>query len=301
MSRLRGIIPPLATPLAGPDELDTQGLRRLLDHVVAGGVHGVFILGTTGECASLSYRLRYELVTAASDHLAGKVPLLVGVTDSSPVESIALAKHAKSCGAAAVVAAPPYYFPITQRDLATHFERLAEELPLPLYLYNMPSCTKAVIELSTYERCAKLPNVIGIKDSGGDYNEFLKLLPLRKLRPDWSLFVGPERFTADSVMAGGDGGVNGGSNVAPALLVAMFNAADRKDEADLAKQRALVQQLGKIYEVGDDFLAVSRGVKCALAHLGICNDRMAPPFHAYDELRRAEVRGVLQHLGLLPR
>src|SRR6186713_1326422 len=128
---LRGIVPPVVTPLADRDRLDRAAFSRLIERMFDGGVAGLFVLGTTGEAPALDYRLRYELVEAAAEIIAGRVPLLVGVTDPSLTESLDLAKPSAGCGAAAIVAAPPYYFPLQQRDLVRYFALLAEESPLP--------------------------------------------------------------------------------------------------------------------------------------------------------------------------
>src|SRR5215470_3994533 len=110
-SPLTGIIPPMVTPLRSRDELDVPGLERLIEHILSGGVSGLFILGTTGEGPSLSYRLRRELVERVCKQNKKRVPILVGITDTSFVESVSLARHSADCGADAVVAAPPYYMP----------------------------------------------------------------------------------------------------------------------------------------------------------------------------------------------
>ena len=113
---LRGIVPPMVTPLIDRDTLDRAGLERLLEHILAGGVHGLFILGTTGEGPSLSYRLRRELIDQVCRQVAGRVPVLVGITDTAYVESLNVARHAAAAGVAAVVLAPPYYMPEGNRS-----------------------------------------------------------------------------------------------------------------------------------------------------------------------------------------
>src|SRR5438874_2513017 len=99
----------MVTPLRGRDELDAAGLERLIERIMAGGVSGVFLLGTTGEGPSLSYRLRRELIAKSCALIKGRIPVLVGITDTAFVESVSLAQHAADAGAAAVVVAPPYY------------------------------------------------------------------------------------------------------------------------------------------------------------------------------------------------
>ena len=128
----KGIIPPLATPLADRDALDVAGLERLIPHVLDGGVHGLFLLGTTGEGPSLSHRLQQEFVTRCAQLVDRRAPLLVGVTDTSVEESLALCRHAADAGADAVVLAAPYYFPMHQQDLVRYVQEFAAASPLPV-------------------------------------------------------------------------------------------------------------------------------------------------------------------------
>src|SRR5271156_2982452 len=162
---LRGIIPPLVTPLRSRDELDAAGLERLTEHMLAGGVHGLFVLGTTGEAPSLSYRLRRELIEHVCRQVAGRVPVLVGITDTAFVEAAHLARFAAETGARALVLAPPYYFPNSQPELLEYVQHLAPELPLPLFLYNMPTHTKTIFEVDTVQRAMGIANIVGLKDS----------------------------------------------------------------------------------------------------------------------------------------
>src|SRR5690349_251894 len=172
----------MITPLADRDTLDVAGLERLLEHVLAGGVSGLFILGTTGEAPSLSYRLRRELIDRVCRQTASRVPILVGITDTSFVESVQLAQHAAAAGAAAVVLSTPYYFPAGQTELASYVTNIVAELPLPLMLYNMPSLTKVWFEIDTLQRLAELEQIVGMKDSSGDLAYFARLTTLKQLR-----------------------------------------------------------------------------------------------------------------------
>jgi len=170
---LHGIVPPMITPLTGRDTLDVAGLERLIEYIIKGGVHGLFILGTSGEAPSLSYKLRRELIERTCRQVKGRIPVLVGVTDTSFVESVNMARHAADSGAYAAVLAPPYYFPSGQPELAEYIERLMAEMPLPVFLYNMPMMTKMVIEPETIRRLSSQSRIIGIKDSSGDISYFV--------------------------------------------------------------------------------------------------------------------------------
>ena len=158
----------MITPLLDDNTLDLAGLERLVEHLLAGGVHGIFILGTTGEGPSLSQALRRQTIEATVRQVAGRIPVLVGITDTSIVESVYLAQFAADAGANAVVSSAPHYFRIAQPELLDYFQQLVKNLPLPLVLYNMPTLTKVNFELETVTQMLSWENVIGIKDSSGD-------------------------------------------------------------------------------------------------------------------------------------
>jgi 4-hydroxy-tetrahydrodipicolinate synthase len=296
---LHGIVPPLVTPLAGRDELDAAGFERLIDHVIDGGVDGVFILGTSGEAPGLSYRLRRECMAQACRFVRGRVPILVGITDTSLVEALALARYAAQEGAQALVTAAPYYFPAGQPELIDFVERLLPELPLPLFLYNMPQMTKTSFELETLRRLARHEGIAGIKDSSGDMDYFAGLVAVARERPDWRLFVGPEHLLLSALARGGHGGVNGGAQIDPRLFVGLHRAALCGDAPRAAALQERLLSLGRIYRIGRHASAVIKGMKCALALMGICDDRMAEPFERFHPPERERVRAVLAELGLL--
>ena len=200
---LTGIVPPLITPLQNRDALDEPGLERLIEHVLRGGVSGLFILGTTGEGPSLSYRLRREFVERTCRQVGGRVPVLVGITDTAVVEAVGLARFAADAGAAALVAAPPYYLPGGQPELREYLGHLVRELPLPLFLYNMPALTKVPFDLETVRVAMDNPRIVGLKDSSGDMAYFQGVVELLPNRPDWSLLIGPEERLLDAVLARG--------------------------------------------------------------------------------------------------
>jgi dihydrodipicolinate synthase/N-acetylneuraminate lyase len=297
---LAGIITPLVTPLLDRDTLDIVGLENLIEHVLAGGVHGIFLLGSSGEATSLSYRLRRELVELACAKIDGRVPVLVGITDTSFLGSLEVAEVARKAGADAVVLAPPYYVPLSQADLLGYFRRLVPLLPLPCFLYNMPSCTKMTIEVETAVAVAELEGVVGLKDSSGDMGYFHQLRYAFRARPEFSLLVGPEELLAESMLGGAHGGVNGGSNFAPRLYVDLFEAAGRNDFSTVKRLHEKVIQISRgIY--GADYAGgfYLRGLKSALALLGICGDVMAEPFTPLDAEGTNQVRRTLLELHFL--
>lgn len=293
-----GIIPPMITPLNNQNDLDFESTEKLIDHILNGGVHGLFILGTTGEGPSLSYEIRYELTKFACQQVNGRVPLLVGITDTSFAESVRLAEHAASWGANAVVAAPPYYFTANQQELIGYYQELAEKSPIPVFLYNMPSHTKLNFAPETVKILSEHPNITGFKDSSGDVIYFQKVLSLLKNQADFPVFVGPEEILMQTLLSGGHGGVNGGANMFPKLYVAMYEAALAKDlERMTSLQDKILQISSKLYTIGNSPAKYLKGVKCALSILGICNDALALPYKAFDADERKAVEKALNEVG----
>ncbi len=295
---LRGIIPPMVTPLSGRDVLDVAGTERLVDHLLTGGVHGIFILGTTGEAPSLSYRVRRELISLVCRQVGGRVPVLVGVTDTSYVESVQLASYAAEAGAQAVVLSAPYYFPAGQPELLEYVQDIAADMPLPTFLYNMPTHTKITFEPNTVREALQIPNVVGIKDSSAQMIYFHKLRAICADRPDFSLLVGPEELLGESVLFGAHGGVCGGANLFPKLYVELYDAAAAGNIEKVLELHAQVIRIGRtIYSVGQHGSAFIKGLKCALSCVGVCDDFMAEPFQRFRPEHRERIEGYLAELG----
>ena len=287
----------MITPLRDRDELDVAGLERLIEHILAGGVHGLFILGTTGEGPSLSYRLRSELIQRVCKQVNRRVPVLVGITDTSFVESVNVARSAGEAGADAFVVAPPYYLPEAQPELQEYLDHLIPEIPLPLYLYNMPALTKVHFELETVRRAMDEPRIIGLKDSSGDLAYFKSAAGIIHRRPDWSLLIGPEEKLFDSLQLGGHGGVSGGANLFPKLYVKVIEA---HRAGNLTRAQELQQQIQRVsdsfYRIGKYSSSIIKGIKCALSCLGICDDFMAEPFHRFRSAESDLVKSRLKKI-----
>jgi dihydrodipicolinate synthase/N-acetylneuraminate lyase len=286
----RGLITPMATPLAAPDRLDPAGVERLVSHLLTGGVHALFILGTTGEGPSLSHHTRRELIRQVTSLAGNSLPVFVAITDSSRQESVELAEFAAAEGVSALVLAAPYYFPITQPELTGYVERLAPDLPLPFFLYNMPSHTKVSFAPETVRRLADLPNAAGLKDSSGDLEYFRSVHEAIACRPDFALLMGPEELLVRAIGIGAHGGVCGGSNLFPELFVALYEAARDGRSSEMARLHEIVLQLAAVYSAGDNYL---RGLKCALSVAGLCSDVMAEPFQPLGVPARDKVRRTL--------
>lgn len=300
--RFHGIIPPMVTPLTEDLTLDVDALERLVAHLVDGGVHGLFILGSCGEGPVLSPSIQRELISRTTSLVAGRIPVLVGITDACVSESVGLAGHAADAGADAVVAAAPFYFPISQPQLAQWAEQLAAKVPLPMLFYNMPAMVKISIEPETLRRLCQSPNIVGFKDSSFDLPLFEQLTAVgRAERPEWAIFVGPEEFLPAAYACGGDGAIPGGANIAPQLFAAMYDALveGRSDLVASLHERANLLQ--PLYALGGQPGSFIVGIKTAVAMLGLCGDTFAGEFAALGDGPRGQVREILASLGCTPK
>jgi 4-hydroxy-tetrahydrodipicolinate synthase len=296
----KGIIPPMVTPLRDNDTLDVQGLERLVEHIIDGGVHGLFILGTTGEAPALSYQLRHEMIKRVCRQAGGRLPILVGITDTAITESLKVALKAADYGADAVVAAPPYYYKPNQKELTAYFRYLADESSLPVFLYNMPSHTKVNFEPETVKNLADHPNIIGFKDSSANVIYFQKVVRLVEDHSEFSLLVGPEEILMQTMLSGGHGGVNGGANMFPELYVNIYEAVLDEDFGKMNKlQKRILAVSETIYTLGNSSASYLQGVKSTLSLMGICNDYMAKPFQAFSDEKRDEIQSFLEEMELI--
>ena len=288
----------MITPLTEAGALDSKALEKLVEHLISGGVHGIFLLGTNGEAPSLTYALRKELISKACNFVKGRVPVLVGITDTSFDGSIELANHSKEAGADAVVIAPPYYFPISQAEFIDYLESLVPELPLPFIMYNMPSCTKMELSLETIKRSKEL-GAIGLKDSSGNMDYLNALLKEFKDSQDFSILVGTESSLPETIANGGHGAIAGGANFFPRLFVDLYDAsvADDKEMITILHEK-VISIYETIYNVGQYDSRYIKGTKCVLSVIGICNDYMALPLRRFEEPERRKIEKYVKNCEL---
>lgn len=297
MNKIKGIISPMVTPLIDDEHLDLEGAKKIADHMIDGGVSAIFLLGTTGESQSIAMHLRFEFVEFMCGYIAGRVPVLVCITETSMEDSLKLAEHSKKCGAIAVVSAPPYYFPANQSELINWYTVLADKSPVPVYLYNMPSKVKVFLDVPTVVTLSKHPNIIGIKDSSAQVDYFKELISIFK-DTDFATYMGPEEITSEMVLLGCDGGVNGGANLFPELFVNSYRAAAAGNLEDVRYYQDRIMYLSEnLYRLDPDSDAsFLRGIKCALGLSGLCSEYVALPYKAFEGEMKDMAAKVLKDL-----
>jgi len=276
---IQGIIPPLITPLTPGPELDVPSLERLIDHVLNGGVHGIFLLGSTGEGPSLTDGIRKAVIRESIRVVSGRVPVFVNVSSPSFLEACRMAEYAAREGAGYVVLSPPYYYDMNTPELLGYYHSVADASPLPLVIYNAPRYTGIPLEPSLVGELMRHENIVGIKDSSGEMDYVRELLH-RRAGITFPILIGPETMLGSCLLLGCDGGVCGGANLYPGLYVHYYLAAMVKNRTELDRFREAVRNIQtNLYEVPDSPMGIVIGLKYLLEKRGMCSGNLAMPVY----------------------
>jgi len=281
-------------------EVDVLGLEKLVDYVIRGGVHGLWVLGSTSEFPALSLADRKLVVDVALDCAKGRVPAFVGVIDNDQRKIIANAEAAQSAGAAGCFTTLPFYFIVDQREAIRHVREIAERVPLPLILYDNPPSTGIKLTAETLLEMSECPNFIGLKDSTCDFVRFQNtLVMLRKKRP-FKILQGIDQLVGASFLMGADGAIAALASIAPSLFVKLYNAAKAHDLASTIGLQNQVLRLCRLYAIGGDWTdgAFFAGMKSALQVLGICGRTVSRPLQEMPQEKMAEVEDLLHECGI---
>ena len=292
---LHGVLPALISPLQQDGAADVPAIRRLVDHVLKGGVSGLVPLGSTGENASLDETTRRAVLATVVEAAAGRVPVICGVAQSHIAASQAEVAAAARLGADAVLVAPPFYYLTDQQTVLAFYRRLAADSPLPILLYHIPQLTKVVAEPATVATLAREGTIAGIKDSSRDFEYFENVCLQTRELPDFRIFTGSDTMLLPSLVMGGAGTICGAANVAPGWVVRIYDDFKRGDwSAAREHQDALFELVMAVR--GGVFPAA---IKSALHLMGVCDPWPAPPVAALDEASEGRLRQLLEQWGLV--
>jgi len=292
--KIQGIIPPVATPMQANEDLDLPRLKWFLDHLIKEGVHGLFVLGTNSEFYALDEREKQEVIATAVEHVRGRVPVYAGTGAETTREAVRLTKMAQREGASGVSVITPYFVNPSQDEICDHYRRIADSTSLPVVLYNNPStCGGVKIEVDTVARLAQVPNILGVKDSSGDLqntNEFIRVVPER-----FSVLMGRDTLIYFALIAGARGAVPATANVAPRLLVTIYEAFQRGDHAAAAAAQRRLNPLRLSLALG----TAPGGVKAALSLLDMPIGPSRAPVGPLSAEKLQKMRAALAETGLL--
>jgi 4-hydroxy-tetrahydrodipicolinate synthase len=288
----KGVMPALVTPFRD-GAVDERALVALVERQIAGGVHGLVPVGTTGETATLSHDEHRRVVELTVKTAAGRVPVIAGAGSNATDEAIELVRHAKTIGADAALVVTPYYNRPSQEGLYAHYAAINEAVQLPVLVYNVPSRTAVDITNETLARLSKLPNIVGIKDATGDMTR----ATMQRLLcgDDWVMLSGDDLTGLGYMAHGGHGCISVSANVAPDLCATFYNAIMGDDwKTALYWQDRLFALHKSLFSD-----ASPSPTKFAMAHLGLCLEDVRLPIVAASEASRSTVLAGMRDAGVI--
>jgi len=288
----RGVLPALITPFRD-GQVDEDAFVRLVERQIAGGVHGLVPVGTTGESATLSHDEHRRVVELCVKTAAGRVPVVAGAGSNSTRETIELVAHAKTVGADAALVVTPYYNRPSQEGLYAHYAAVNDAVQLPVLVYNVPPRTAVDISNEILVRLSRLPNIVGIKDATGD----MARASGQRIGcgEDWVMLSGNDDSALGYMAHGGHGCISVTANVAPEQCSAFFNdAMAGRWQAALQAQDRLIGLHKALFTDASPSPA-----KFALAHLGLCAEDARLPVIPASEASRAEVIAAMRDAGVI--
>ncbi|MFF8595329.1 dihydrodipicolinate synthase family protein [Streptomyces sp. NPDC015220] len=311
---LRGVVPPVCTPLDASGQVDTASLTRHVEHLVGGGVHGLFALGSSSEVAFLTDRQRAVALETVVEAVDGRVPVLAGVIDMTTPRVLHHARAARAAGADALVATAPFYTRTHPHEIARHFRTVRDTAGLPLYAYDLPVSVHSKLSNALVRELAEDGTLAGLKDSSGDEGSLRRLVVELGGRhgraegpaPSFSILTGSELTVDAALLAGADGVVPGLGNVDPAGYVRLYDAVRGGDlDTAVKEQERLVELFGMVDagpqdEMGRNSSAIG-AFKHALRLLGVfAHGTTADPQIQLGDASVAYVAERLRAAGLPP-
>jgi dihydrodipicolinate synthase/N-acetylneuraminate lyase len=271
--KIRGVIVPMLTPFTADDQVDHDAARLLVDHLITHGVHGLFPLGTTGEGPLLTVAERKAFAQTVIDAANNRVPVIIHTGSITAAETIELTRYAQQIGAYGAAIIPPYFFKISDAGVVSYYQNVAWQMSdFPIYLYDNPGVThNHLTKEMIFEIVETTENVVGLKDSSGSLE---KLFAARTLRDGtFNTAIGPDGMIGAAVAMGIDASVSGNGNVAPELVVALYNAASSGDMERAQMLQSKLNVVRAILQDGRD-MSMFKGV---LAQRGIQVGQVRPP------------------------
>lgn len=292
---LKGVIPPIITPVDAEENVDEEGLRNVIDHVIDGGVHGIFVLGSNGEFYALDFENQKRAVEITVNHVKGRVPVYAGTSAITTKECIKLAKMAEEAGADALTVLTPMFIQPNEKELYNHFEAIAQSTNLPMLLYNNPGKTTNNISVSLLEKLARIDNIIGIKNTSFDFPQTIEYIRVTKDIQNFKVLSGSDYLIYGTLAYGGAGCVAGTANVAPRLVVDIYEKYMAGDYEGAMEAQYKLIPLRNTYNYGS-FPVV---MKDCLNLMGLKVGHPVKPIDHCSKERLQEIKKVLKDLDLI--
>lgn len=305
MTKFHGIIPPLLTPRTEHGGLDLEGVQALVEHLISGGVHGIFVLGSSGEVPYLTTAERHDVVRATVEATNGRVPVLVGVNEQTTPRVLEEADRVLAIGGEAAVVTTPYYALSDAGEVERHLRSVADHVDVPLFAYDIPVRTHLKLPHEVLVRLAREGVLAGVKDSSADDVAFRRLMLDTRTLPEFAAFTGHEVVADGSLLGGAAGIVPGLGNVDPGAYVRLYHAAQAGEWAQVTSEQNRLARLFQVTSAADRQrvsagAAGLGGFKTALRLMGVIgSNRMSSPMASLDQAETQRIRGIIEAEGLL--
>jgi 4-hydroxy-tetrahydrodipicolinate synthase len=288
----KGIIPAMVTPVTSSGKINVKALQKLTNYLIKGGVHGLFPVGSQGEFYALTFEEKKRVIEVVVEETRGRVPVYAGTGAVTTREAIALTKMAEKAGVSAVSILTPFFIRPNDEELFEHYKKIAKATRLPVLLYNNPQRTGVPISADFVVRASKIENIVGIKDSSGDLT--LTSEYIRRTGKNFSVLAGRDTLIYGTLCYGGKGAIAATANVAPKVVVEIYEAFQAGDWKRSLEAQFRLAPLRLAFDLGT-FPVV---IKEALNLMGIDAGVGIPPVGGITPKAKADLKGILMHLGL---
>ena len=290
-----GIIVPVITPFDQKQNIDENALRSVIRHILNGGVHGIFVTGTTSEFYALSHEDHERIFQIAVEEVRGRVPVYAGTTGITTKEAICLTKIAEDCGVDAVSVLTPYFISLTQEELYQHYKAIAESTSLPVILYDNKPKTNLTIRPETVERLSKIDNIVGMKDSTGDLTNTLEIIRRTRENTDFHVLMGRDSLIFSALCSGAAGAVAACANVAPRLVSDIYDKFMAGDLAGAREAQFTLLPLRIVFSLGSFPAVIKEAMEMIGINVGVCK----LPTSCLNSKERNELHLILTGMGLI--
>ena len=287
--KIQGIIVPLVTPMNADQSINEVELRNQVNRQIDNGIHGLFPLGTNGEAYILSTEEKIKIMKIVVEEARGRVPVYAGTGCISTNDTIYLSQKAKEVGVDVLSIITPWFAQASQDELYNHFKKIAENVDMPIILYNIPARTGNALKPETVAKLSKIKNIIGVKDSSGNFDNMLQYIEQTRYREDFAVLSGNDSLILWCLLAGGKGGIAGCANVYPKLMSSIYNyfVEGKLEQARICQDK--IRSFRDCFKYGNPNTIVKKAVSLLGYNVGECRE----PFTKISEEGIEKIKKVL--------
>jgi dihydrodipicolinate synthase/N-acetylneuraminate lyase len=290
---LKGIVPPLFTPLDETEKLDEESYVKLINHCLEGGVHGLFAMGSGSEGTNVSREVWEQANQVCLREAKGKVPVYCGAIDTSTARVIEIVKKLEQMGAEYIVATPHFYMNTScQEEIIRHFEAISRSTSAKVLVYNTPGLTQVNVLPQTMLELSKVDKIVGYKDTCGNWDQHFKTLNVLK-NTDIRIFSGGEELCGPSLLFGTHGNISGLTNLFPKIFIEIYTAALQGDVQRTKQLQNSINDIKRICSIGSSWLT---GMKYVMHKMNLGPERASTPIQPLRPEEKKQIDALLEEL-----